>query len=211
MSFSNKQKQSFFNFLFVFILFLLVSSFFFNYLNKEKTTIYQGKYATYFKNYENGEEKWFYSFFWKNKRLDVPLYSNPFYFENIPLEIINKPIINKNILIVFYQNDNLSVITVATFNLARIFTFFDYMSNKNLFVGYFNNSLIEVVNSSMEKIDEGPLVCNSDLTTFIVLNASSSEKIIINGSCIYLNGNNKGLLSTVDLFNVLFTLEYNIR
>ncbi len=211
-----KNKERFFNNLFIFLLFLIIVSFFYSQIQKEKidNSIYYGKFATYYKSLDNGEKRWFYSFILNNKRIDVPLYSDPKTFENISVKFIKKPVLNRNIVIVFDKKDNLSVITTASFNLARVLVHLGYFSNKNLFVSYLDNNTIKVVNSSFNIIAKGPLDCNSDLTTFIVLNASTEKnnnEILFNNSCIFLEGDGKGLLEAVDLFDVLLTRKYNVK
>jgi hypothetical protein len=210
-----KRKEKFFGYLFVFLLFLVIASFFYSQIQKDKIneSFYYGKYATYYKALDNGKERWFYSFNWKGKRIDVPLYNKPQDFENLNFTTLNKPKLNRNVVLVFYEDDNLSVITASVFNLARVLIPFGYFKGKNLFISYYKNNSVDVLNSSLGVIAKGPLVCNSSLTTFIVLNASIENKssIVFNGSCIFLNGKNKELLKAVDLFDVLLTRKYNIK
>jgi hypothetical protein len=210
-----KKKEKLFTNLLIFLLFLTVISFFYFQIQKEKfdKNIYYGRYAIYYKSLDNGKERWFYSFILNGKRIDVPLYNNPKNFETLNISVVNSPVFNKNIVIVFYKKDNLSVITTATFNLARVLLALGYVNGKNLFISYLDNNTVNVVNSSFDVIAKGPLVCNSSLTTFIVLNASNKEdgNIIFNKSCIFLRGNNENLLKAVDLFDVLLTGKYNVK
>ncbi len=208
-----KYKEKFFAFLFYFLLFLLILSFFYHFLiKKEKGIVYKGKFSTYFKKYENGEERWFYSVLFNGKRYDIPLSSSPYYFENLSLVVKRPAVLHRNVVIVFSKKDNLSVITTATFNLARILILLGYKNKRNLFTAFLENNTVNVVDSSLRVIARGPIECNSNITSFILLNASSTEdRLIYNGSCILIKSCCKKFLSYIDLLSVLLTYKYNIR
>jgi hypothetical protein len=196
----NELKEQILYYLFWFLFFLIILSLFINYYQRieYQKNHYKGLLSYY---YNEKTQKWETKYFIKNQEYIIPFYSEPQKFEKVPVIAYQK--LNKNpqyVFLVFQNNSNYSVIATSFFNLARVLNPKGYYSFIYLYPAVLEkNKTIKILSKNMSEITKGYINCNMNKALFIVINDSSNtSNVILNKSCIFINGNKTDIFKSVD-------------